>query len=304
MTNFIADAELGQVVEKKQLFSFGAAPLTNLKALVFAAGGHKFSALCGFNFTTKADVEFKRFTVAFVCKIRSKFYHNATNNPSQWYIFKQISPKELHCLTKEQLLMQYGFNIDKFFDSDYFQKSITTFKSLIKKGISQYVPQYVSQHGEELASAALTCADSGTHILVKDAVKRYVNAIEESLAYLNSAQCNNKFYKLIDYDTYVENEVVAEAAKWECVVKDDVDGKFNVFEKDGNIWVASFSSKETAEAFASQYPNMKSKYLTAAKDIVGEAALAPESDTDEPVTAADEAELDKEIDEAVEEIYN
>lgn len=52
--------------------------------------------------------------------MRSKIYHNAANNPSQWYLFKRISDRELHCLTKEQLLMQYGFNVDKFFDSDYF----------------------------------------------------------------------------------------------------------------------------------------------------------------------------------------
>lgn len=54
MTNFITNPELGQVIEKKQFFSFGAAPLTNLRELVFAAGGNKFSSLCGFRFVSKA----------------------------------------------------------------------------------------------------------------------------------------------------------------------------------------------------------------------------------------------------------
>lgn len=100
-------------------------------------------------------------------------------------------------------------------------------------------------------------------------------------------------------DKYSESEVVAEAAKWECTVKDEDDGKFGVYEKDGNIWVATFNTKESAEAFAKQYPSLKSKYLKTAKDAVSETEPATEAGTE----AADEAALDKEIDEALEEIY-
>ena len=311
MTNFITDPELGQVIEKKQLFSFGAAPLTNFRELVFAAGGNKFSSLCGFRFVSKAqNQQYKNFYVAFVCKMRSKIYHNATNNPSQWYLFKRISDRELHCLTKEQLLMQYGFNVDKFFDSDYFQKGIATFKSLIKKGIDQYVPQYVAQHGDEADSSALTSMDSGTRVLVKDAAKRYVNAIKESLAYIDDKMCNNKFYKLINYDTYVEgedekvneDEIVSEASKYECIVKDEGEGKFGVYEKDGNIWVATFSSEEAAKGFADGYPALKDKYLKSEKEAEDNAEMT-EAESEEAAVKADEAELDKEIDEALKEIY-
>ena len=53
MINFKEDEDLGKVIDKRQLFSFGAAPITSFKEIVFAAGGHKFSSLCGFKFISK-----------------------------------------------------------------------------------------------------------------------------------------------------------------------------------------------------------------------------------------------------------
>jgi hypothetical protein len=88
--------------------------------------------------------------------------------------------------------------------------------------------------------------DSGTRVLVKDAAKRYANAIRESLAYIDDKMCNNKFYKLINYDTYVEDED-------EKVEEDET--------------------------------------------------RMTEADQQEAAAKADEAELDKEIDEALKEIY-
>ena len=122
--------------------------------------------------------------------------------------------------------------------------------------------------------------------------------------------CNNKFYKLINYDTYVEgedekvnkDEIVAEASKYECIVKDEGEGKFGVYEKDGNIWVATFSSKEAAKGFADGYPALKDKYLKSAKEAEDETKMT-EAEEQEAAAKADEAELDKKIDEALKEIY-
>ena len=99
-----------------------------------------------------------------------------------------------------------------------------------------------------------------------------------------------------------EDEIVSEASKYECIVKDEGEGKFGVYEKDGNIWVATFSSEEAAKGFADGYPALKDKYLKSAKEAEDNAEMT-EVEAEEAAAKADEAELDKEIDEALEEIY-
>ena len=101
--------------------SIGVKPLEKTSDLAFAAGARKFSSLCGFVFTTAApNAEYKQFAIAFVSKLRSKIYHQATNNPSQWFIFRRINPIRVDVLDKKACLVNYGFDVDKFFDSDLF----------------------------------------------------------------------------------------------------------------------------------------------------------------------------------------
>jgi len=59
-----------------------------------------------------------------VSKLRSKIYRKATANPSQWFIFRKINPIRVDVLDKKALLVNYGFDIDKFFDSDLFNKAL------------------------------------------------------------------------------------------------------------------------------------------------------------------------------------
>ena len=260
------------------------------------------------------------------------------------------------------------------------------FKKTVDRGLKSYVPDYVKKHGMEKAYGNLTHGD-GEGALVKDVVDRYTKAIEESMDYIDDKMCNNKFYKLINYDTYVEgedekvneaadgkvfmtvsellaqlkrlqphleenagivladgtgrsytvadihlgdgidnpvkaamleisidevnvhedekvneDEIVSEASKYECIVKDEGEGKFGVYEKDGNIWVATFSSEEAAKGFADGYPALKDKYLKSAKEAEDNAKMT-EAEAEEAAAKADEAELDKEIGEALKEIY-
>lgn len=273
MVSFNDEASLGQVIEKKQLFSFGAAPIKQFKEIVFAAGGNKFSSLCGFKFISKAETEYKEFFISFVCKLRSKIYRQATTNPSQWFIFKKISNKELHCMEKDAMLAQYGFDVDLFFQSDLFQKGVTKFKEAINKGLKDYVPEYVQAHGAEKAKSLLTSYDGNNDAIVKDAVGRYTKAIEDSLEYISDIRCNDKFYKLIDYNITVEKDTdVVEESKFECIVKEESDG-WGVYEKDENIWVATFHDEIAANEFAKQYPKLKADYLKKAAAFKAEDEL-------------------------------
>lgn len=280
MTSFNDEASLGQVIEKKSIYSFGAAPIKQFKEIVFASGGNKFSSLCGFKFTSKANTEYKEFFISFVCKLRSKIYRQASANPSQWFIFKKISGKELHCMDKQSMLTQYGFDVDLFFKSDLFQKGVAKFKAAVTKGLKEYVPEYVRAHGAEKAKDLLTSYDGQNNATVADAVGRYTTAISDSLQYIDHLRCNDKFYKLIDYDITVEkdNEVVQEA-NFECEVKKDKDG-WGVYEKDGNLWVATFHDEIAANEFAKEYPKLKEEYLKKAAAIEAEDSLVEDDNAE------------------------
>lgn len=210
MIVFDEDKDLGQVVESKELQSFGDKPIESFKELVYVAGGNKLSNLCKFKFVSKAPTAYKEFCIAFVCKIRSKIYHQQHTNPSQWFIFKVISDKEIHCLSKKDLLDSYGFDIEKFYKSDYFAEGLAYFEKSIEHGIKREVPAFIKAHGKEKAEDALTSYDGKNGITVKEAATRYVTAITESLKYLHDTRTNDKFYKLISYDGTVFE---AEAAK-------------------------------------------------------------------------------------------
>lgn len=232
MIVFDEDEDLGKVVESKELQSFGDKPIESFKVLVYAAGGNKLSNLCKFKFVSKAPTDYKEFCIAFVCKIRSKIYHQKNTNPSQWFIFKVISDTEVHCLSQKDLLNNYGFDINKFYKSDFFAEGLAYFEKSIKHGIKYEVPAFIKAHGKEKAVDALTSYDGKNRLTVKEAATRYVTAIQNSLQYLHDTRTNDKFYKLISYDG-----TVFEADE----AKKNVVGYAIGIEKDGKVMFVSMS---------------------------------------------------------------
>ena len=194
MVKFSDDESLGKVVSKKQMFcSIGVEPLKKVTDLAFAAGARKFSCLCGIDFTTADEnAQYKNFTIAFVSKIRSKIYRRANANPSQWFIFRKINPVRIDVLDKKALLVNYGFDIDKFFDSDLFAKALPQFEKYIKAGLSD-----AEQFKKKIEKKDVAQAKE---------IQRYVDAINEALPLLKSTRCNDKYWKLIDYDVRTEGE--------------------------------------------------------------------------------------------------
>ena len=248
MIKFDEDSDLGQVIEKKELQSFGDKPIKSLKQLVYVAGGNKLSNLCKFKFISKSPTQYKEFCIAFVCKIRSKIYRQQQTNPSQWFIFKIISDKEIHCMTKKDLLAQYGFDIEKFFQSDYFAEGIKFFETSIENGLTKEIPAFVKEHGEEKAEDALTSYDGKNDAKIKDVVNRYAIAIKDSLRYLHDTRTNDKFYKLISYDG-----TVFEAERQE--LKTEADEKVSGYAigtmRDGKLM---FISLDPSTPYLSEFP--------------------------------------------------
>lgn len=218
MVKFKVDPELGQTVKDSKLFcSIGVDPIRNLDHIKFAAGGDKFSQLCGFYFDSLNDkIDYPRFSIAFVSKLRSKIYRQQQHNPSQWFIFKKINFARVDVLDKKTLLASYGFNIDKFFDSDLFKIALPKFKATIKKGIAD-----CEKFGEKLKDTTQQME-----------VKKYIRALNESLAELeHSRRVNDRYFKLQDLDliaTIAKNATKDEPKHSD---NDDVDAKLDTMKK-------------------------------------------------------------------------
>lgn len=179
MIDFKNDDFLGKTVESTKLYcSIGILPLRSLSQLSFAAGNHKFSSLCGFIFqSANPAANLKQFMISFVCK------PNPQN--SMWYIFKKIDDSRIDVLDQRVLSISYGFDINRFFESDKFSNSLPKFKACIESGIEN-----AKQTLEKLADQAK---------LRRGAV--YINTIEQAVqVMLTSKKFNDKYYKLVNFE--------------------------------------------------------------------------------------------------------
>ncbi len=256
MVNFNDDESLGKVIAKRQIFcSIGLKPIQKVEELSFAAGARKFSCLCGFTFTTAApNAKYNKFIVAFVSKIKSRIVRQAHRNPSRWFIFRPINAIRVDVLDKKACLINYGFDVDKFFDSDLFQKSIPKWEQCIKKGIAdakRFQEELVKQQSPDVNEAI-----------------RCINALEEALPLIRSKNCNDQYWKLVDLDVSNESQKLDEFDKFDkekldqyrckvTKVKENGEDAWSVDTIIGNHWVATFSSEQAANEFAEEYPMLK-----------------------------------------------
>lgn len=302
MVKFDDDESLGKTIAKRQMFaSIGVTPLEKTSDLAFAAGARKFSALCGFMFTTASpNAEYKQFAVAFVSKLRSRIYRQANTNPSQWFILRRINPVRVDVLDKKACFVNYGFDVDKFFDSDLFQKSLPRWEQAIKKGIAD---------AEKLKAKV-----SKKDVAEGREVQRYIDAINQALPLMKSANCNDRYYKLIDYDVrgesedeqLVEKKIPAVAKK----VLAELEDKFNkaieeVFEKHQLEDFIDQAKQTVQYGCFSQGYNPESDLLDIFESVTeveedDDSIKKAEQKSEEKV---DEEQLDAEIEEAVSKIY-
>lgn len=183
MIKFKEDENLGKAVTKATAWCFGVEPIESLWQLRFAAGGHKFSQLCAFKFhSAMPNQEHPDFSIAFVAKLRSHIFKRQNLNPSQWYIFKKVSDVQTDVLGPKELFVNYGFDIEKFFDSDMFKATVSKFKQLIQKGLKTEIPAF-EQKDKNIDND-------------KADIERFSQAIAEGLNKIDSHTVNQKYYKL------------------------------------------------------------------------------------------------------------
>lgn len=281
MVRFKTDPSLGPTVSEYKCWTFGYQPIESMFQLSFAAGGNKFSQLCSFKFTSAMpNAEFPTFSIAFVAKLRSKIYRQATRNPSQWYIFKKISFNRTDVLTKQQLLINYGFDIDKFFDSDVFKVTMSKIKSYIKNGLENDVPRF---------KATLKTQQE------KFEADKYADSIAEALKLIDRKTVNDTYYSLRRNLDLKDSEQSDDVEKFECYVEKVSDG-FGIYQKNGNRWIATFADEDEANAFAAEYPVLMAEHsaeVTAIESEKAETAKKIEETDDEKLDRAIEAEFKK-----------
>lgn len=174
------DDSLGKTITGMSCWCFGVKPIESLWNLQFAAGGHKFSQLCAFKFkSAMPNQKYTDFIIAFVAKMRSRIYRQASLNPSQWYIFKKISPVQSDVLGPEELFINYGFDINRFFASDVFKHHLANFKRILNNAVTNFIPDFESKNPND----------------VKE-IQRYAQSIKEAIPELDKCSVNRKVYKL------------------------------------------------------------------------------------------------------------
>ena len=61
-----------------------------------------------------------------------------------------------------------------------------------------------------------------------------------------------------------KKHIISESTMWECKIKKEKENGetvYSIYEINGNVWVATFPDKKSAEIFAKAYPKIKERYL-------------------------------------------
>lgn len=181
MISFKNDDFLGKTVTKFNIYcSIGAEPLRSVSQLRFAAGWHKFSSLCGFVFqSANPSASLKEFMVSFICKPKTKNTGGWRKDFAQWFMLKKIDESRIDVLDQRTMSISYGFDINRFFESDLYAKCLPKFKACIEHGL------------EEAAAIAEKRPD----------INIYIDNIYQAIPVLmSSTKFNDAYYKLVNYD--------------------------------------------------------------------------------------------------------
>lgn len=189
-------------VENITTYSFGASENDfTPERILFAGGGNKFSALCGFSFkllkqdtekvasTIAPDTELKSFDfeglkILYCPKMRSKIFRKDPVARHKWFAMGIISKDRWQVLSKEDLKNTTGFDIDLFFQTDFFKKNVEKFKKLITHGL--------------LESKKVAVKHSNVNVAIK--------TMEEAWEIIGNCAFEDKTYALQDFSV---NNVIA-----------------------------------------------------------------------------------------------
>lgn len=177
-------------VDKISAFCFGAKDEITIDGLIQAGSGSKFSTLCGIKFCSKVNPTYRNgeFKIVFCVKNRSKIFRQTSQNPSQWFAFLQVGKNHVEVLDKRNCKLAFDFDVDKFLDSDLFQKFSEKFAGIVENGVR--------------SAKDLVKGFDGLNGLIPGTEHTYeslpgcIKAIEDSIPLITNQRFNDKHYTL------------------------------------------------------------------------------------------------------------
>ena len=172
--------------------------------------------------------------------------------------------------------MNYGFDLDKFFDSDLFKAMVEKFKGFVKKGLDVEIPKFVK---------TLESQDD------KNEAERFTKSIAEALPLIGTKRVNNVYYKLLlnpdleeaDVDAKIEEEFKKKGIYADLQIEGEVtDAQQKAWTQMWKKWNTSEGTGEITDDMTKAVPDWKDQIQKMYKGALG--AIHKE-DFDNAVTA-------------------
>ena len=141
MSSFNEDFKDIVDVGQKEVNCFGGeGPVEDFETIKNYGGFYRGKYLCYIKFVSKVNPVNKNFCLALEAKANSSRFRAKTANQSKWFlVFRDVENKydDLQILDREYANLVFGFDVDKFFETDYFKSCVEIFKKTISKAIPQ-----------------------------------------------------------------------------------------------------------------------------------------------------------------------
>ena len=176
------------IVTKAQSWCFGKDPIVSPIQVGFAAGNNKFSICAGYTFTCPKNEKYPTLKVVYCPKLHSKTHRKDPANMTRWYLWQPIAKSGLLVLDSDKCEQEYGFDFYKFFKTDAFRAGQQIFKKAMTRGITEAMKLHDDLDEEK-----------------KEEFDTWIESLEEARDIVTEVpELNEKPYKLIDYDKFVQ----------------------------------------------------------------------------------------------------
>ena len=140
MANFNEDFKDVVDVSDNEVLCFGQSNDINAETIKKFGGYSRDSYLCYIRFTSKVNKVNNRFFLAYQVKANSSRFRAKEANQSKWFLVfkdKEGGDGNLEILDRAYARLVFDFDVDKFFQTDYFKKCIKLFKETVSKGFEK-----------------------------------------------------------------------------------------------------------------------------------------------------------------------
>lgn len=163
------------------VYSFGGKPVTSAADITKDAGVTRNSYLCYIKFQSLVNPTNTTFYMAYRVKAHSKYVRNKEQNRCKWFLtFKDNSSGRMELLDREMAKVVFDFDVDKFFQTQFFQSCVAMMKTKVQAGIEK-AREYLKANPKDVPACAdgLRGIESGLQQLDEPPVFNDMGSIKE-----------------------------------------------------------------------------------------------------------------------------